>query len=155
MKSKTIALAIVYAALYSALSIFLSPISYGAVQVRLSGMLLGLVPILGVAGVAGQTIGCLIVNSVSPLGLLDLVNVVPTFFMAIVIWKLKNKSVLVGLGFYAIVTSASIAITLYFAFGVPIAFGYATVLLGQIISCVFGGYLIFKALNRRRITSSF
>lgn len=149
MKSKTIALTVVYAALYSALSIFLSPISYGAVQVRLSGMLLGLVPLLGVAGVAGQTIGCLIVNSISPLGLLDLVNVVPTFFMTIVIWKMKNKSVLVGLGSYTVVTSASIAITLYFAFGVPITFGYVTVMLGQIISCVIGGYTIHTALKRR------
>lgn len=155
MNTKSIALAIVYASLYSALSIFLSPISYGAVQVRLSGVLLGAVPILGLAGVIGQTIGCFIVNSVSPLGLLDLVNVIPTFFMAILIWKLKNKSILAGLVSYAVVTSISIAITLYFAFSVPIAFGYATVLIGQLVSCVFGGYLLFKALNRRKIKFSF
>lgn len=155
MNTKSLALAIVYASLYSALSIFLAPISYGAVQVRLSGILLGAVPILGLAGVVGQTIGCFIVNSISPLGLLDLVNVIPTFFMAILIWKLKNRSVLVGLGSYAVVTSISISITLYFAFSVPIAFGYVTVLLGQLVSCVFGGYLLFKALNRRRFKSSF
>lgn len=146
--SKTIALAAIYAGLYSALSLFLAPFSFGPIQVRFAGMMLGAVPFLGWAGVLGQTIGCLIVNSVSPLGLIDLVNVVPTMGMAIVIWKLKGRNVLIGLGGYCLVTSLSIAFSLNYAFGLPIPFTYATVLVGQIIAVVIGGSALNKALRR-------
>jgi uncharacterized membrane protein len=149
MKTKILTLAIVYAALYTALSLFLSPISFGAIQIRVAGLLLGAVPVLGVAGVIGQTLGCFITNSFSPLGVIDLVNVIPTFIMALVIWKLRNKSVLLGLSLYAIVTSISIAFTLNYAFNLPVGITILTVLVGQTISCVIGGYIIHKALRRR------
>lgn len=151
MNSKTIALGVIYAALYAALSLFLSPFSFGPIQVRVAGMLLGAVPFLGLGGVFGQTIGCLIVNSFSPLGLIDLVNVVPTFIMALVIWRLKRKNVLIGLSSYCLVTSASIGLTLNYAFGLPIGFTYLTVLVGQLIACVGGGLLLNKAISRLKI----
>lgn len=149
MKTKTIALAAIYASLYTALSLGLSPISFGAIQVRVAGLLLGTIPLLGIAGVVGQTLGCLIVNSFSPLGLIDLVNVIPTLAMSLVIWKIRNKSVAIGLSTYSLVTSISIGLTLNFAFGLPIAVTILTVLIGQIISCVIGGYIIHTALKRR------
>jgi uncharacterized membrane protein len=150
MRTKILTLAIVYAALYTALSLFLSPISFGAIQVRIAGLLLGAVPVLGIAGVIGQTLGCFITNSFSPLGLIDLVNVIPTFIMTLVIWKLRNKSVLLGLSLYTIVTSTSIAFTLNYAFNLPFGITMLTVLVGQVISCVIGGYILYKVLNRRK-----
>ena len=77
------------------------------------------------------------------------VTVVPTFIMVLVIWKLRNKSVLLGLSLYAIVTSISIALTLNYAFNLPVGITILTVLTGQTISCVIGGYIIHKALRRR------
>lgn len=154
MNTKTIALTIIYAALYSALSLCLAPFSFGPIQVRIAGMLLGAVPLLGIAGVLGQTLGCLIVNSFSPLGLIDLVNVVPTFFMAFVIWKLKGKNVIIGLTAYCLVTSLTIAFTLNFAFNVPVPYTYLTVLTGQIISCVVGGFIVNKSLGKILHTNS-
>lgn len=148
MKTKTIALTIIYAALYSALSLCLSPLSFGLIQIRLGGMMLGAVPILGLAGVMGQTLGCLITNSFSPLGIVDLVNVIPTFIMSYAIWKLKNRNVLIGLSAYCLVTSLSIALTLNFAFNVPVPYTYLTVLVGQLIACVVGGYVVYKSLGR-------
>jgi uncharacterized membrane protein len=147
-RARTIALAITYAALYSALSLLLAPFSFGPVQVRIAGMLLGAVPFLGLAGVFGQTIGCLIVNSVSPLGLIDLVNVIPTFVMVLIIWKLKGRNVVIGLSAYCLVTSLSIAFALNFAFGLPIVVTYFTVLVGQVIACVIGGVIVNKSLGK-------
>jgi uncharacterized membrane protein len=155
MKTKILTLAIVYAALYTALSLFLSPISFGAIQVRVAGLLLGAVPVLGIAGVIGQTLGCFITNSFSPLGLIDLINVIPTFIMSLMIWKLRNKSVLLGLSLYSIVTSISIAFTLNYAFNLPVGITILTVLAGQIISCIIGGYIIHKTLSRRKTISNF
>lgn len=147
-KTKIVSLTIIYAALYSALSLFLSPISFGAIQVRLAGMMLGSVPFLGLAGVLGQTLGCLIVNLFSPLGLIDLVNVVPTLIMTLIILKLKGRNVLIGLSGYCIVTSLSIAFSLNYAFGLPVPFTYLTVLVGQLIAVVFGGSIVNKSLGR-------
>lgn len=148
MNTKTIALTITYAALYSALSLFLAPFSFGPIQVRIAGMMLGAVPFLGLAGVFGQTIGCVIVNSVSPLGLIDLVNVIPTFAMAFVIWRLKGRNVLIGLGSYCLVTSLGIALALNFAFSLPVPITYLTVLIGQLIAVVVGGFIVNKTLRR-------
>lgn len=145
---KTIALISIYAATYSALSLFLSPFSFGPIQVRIAGMMLGAVPFLGLAGVLGQTVGCLIVNSFSPLGLIDLVNVLPTFAMAFIIWKLKGRNAVFGLGAYCLVTSLSIALSLNYAFNLPVVYTYFTVLIGQLVACVFGGYLVNKSLEK-------
>ena len=147
-KAKTIAIGVTYAALYAALSLTLSPITYGAIQIRLSGMMLGAVPFLGIGGVIGQTIGCLIVNSVSPLGLIDLVNVAPTLLMSLIIWRLRRKNLLIGLSGYCLVTSLSIALTLNYAIELPVVYTYFTVLVGQIISVVVGGSLVNKSLGK-------
>lgn len=151
MKTKTLALGVIYASAYAMLSLFLSPISFGAIQVRLSGMLLGAVPLIGLAGVFGQTVGCFVANLFSPLGLIDLVNVVPTLAMTFALWKLRNKSVLLGLGLYALVTSISIAFTLNYAFNLPLEITTVTVLAGQLISCVIGGYIVYKSKSLGKI----
>ena len=51
----------VIAALYAALTILLAPISYGAVQIRLSEAMT-LLPILMPEAVTGVTLGCLLAN---------------------------------------------------------------------------------------------
>ena len=62
MKIQTRDLAFIglYAALYAALVIFLPGISYGPIQVRIADSLLAVVPLLGLAGVLGHTLGVLL-----------------------------------------------------------------------------------------------
>ena len=96
MNSKTTAVAVVYAALYSALVIVLGPFSYGPVQLRVADAMVALIPIFGWAGILGQAIGVFISNIFSPIGWIDLLNTIPSFIMAVVIWKLRNRSVIAG-----------------------------------------------------------
>lgn len=60
------------AAIYAALTIFLAPISYGVIQIRLSEALTVL-PFFSFYPVIGLFIGCIISNLFSPAGVLDII----------------------------------------------------------------------------------
>lgn len=65
--------AAVIASVYAVLTIALSPISYGPIQVRVADAL-GLLPyLLGFSAVIGLTVGCAIANAISPYGIWDMV----------------------------------------------------------------------------------
>ena len=72
MKTKYLAEAAVIAAIYALLTIVLAPISYGAVQVRISEALTVL-PFFTPAAVPGLFVGCIAANIMSPYGLADLI----------------------------------------------------------------------------------
>lgn len=148
MSVKRLALVSIYASLYVVMVLALSFMAYGVVNIRLANALLGAVPFLGWVGVAGQTLGCVIANTISPLGFLDMINVIPTFAMTFLIWKLKSRNVLIGLTAYAVVTSVSIAALLSYLFGMPYLLQYGFVLIGQIIACVIGGFFVNKSLGK-------
>ena len=67
MKTKYLAEAAVIAAIYALLTIVLAPISYGAVQVRISEALTVL-PFFTPAAVPGLFVGCIAANIMSPYG---------------------------------------------------------------------------------------
>lgn len=67
----SLAKAAVCAALYAALTLLLAPVSYGAVQFRVSE-LLTVLPLFSPVFSWGLTLGCFLANLASPLGWLDL-----------------------------------------------------------------------------------
>ena len=86
-----IALAGLIGALYAALTIMLAPISYGALQFRVSEALCVL-PFFFPGSVAGLTIGCAIANLLSSAGLTDVVfGSLATFIAALVICRLGKS----------------------------------------------------------------
>jgi len=64
MKVKEISLSAVFAGLYAVLLIFLAPISFGPVQLRIADCLLPLAALFGWPIIWGATIGCLVGNSI-------------------------------------------------------------------------------------------
>lgn len=72
MDSKRIVKTAIVAAIYAALTIGLSPISYGPVQFRLSEVLI-LLAFINSDYIVGLTIGCLIANLLGPYGLADII----------------------------------------------------------------------------------
>jgi uncharacterized membrane protein len=62
ISSKSLALIAIYAALYAALVVGLGGISYGPGQVRIADSMIATVPLLGIAGVLGHTLGVLVAN---------------------------------------------------------------------------------------------
>jgi uncharacterized membrane protein len=151
VKTKTIAVAVVYAALYSALVIVLGPFSYGPVQVRLADAMVALVPIFGWAGILGHALGVFISNIFSPLGWIDLLNTIPSFLMAYVIWKLRNRSVIAGTVLYSIVLGGTVGAMLSYVYGLPLIAEFAYVLVGNFIASTIIGYPVYKAIKKTNL----
>ncbi len=155
MNSKTTAVAVVYAALYSALVIVLGPFSYGPVQLRVADAMVVLIPIFGWAGILGQAIGVFISNIFSPIGWIDLLNTIPSFIMAVVIWKLRNRSVIAGTVLYSIVLAGTVGVMLSYVYGLPLIAEFSYVLIGNLIASTVIGYPIYKAIKKTNLQKWF
>lgn len=80
----------ILAALYAVLTLILTPISYGPVQVRLSEVLT-LLAFYNKRWVPGLTLGCLLANIGSPFGLTDMViGTLATFLAVLPMHKARN-----------------------------------------------------------------
>ena len=142
------ALAIVYAALYAVLVVVLGPFSYGPVQVRVADAMVALVPVFGWGAILGHTVGVFIANIFSTAGLIDLLNTVPSFAMAVVIWKLRNKSVIVGTVLYSAVLAGTVGVMLSYLYDLPLLETYIYLFIGILIAATVIGYPLYKAIKK-------
>jgi uncharacterized membrane protein len=153
IKPKDLALISTYAALYAALVIVLGGISYGPIQVRIADSLVAAVPLLGIPGVLGHTLGVFISNIFSPAGWLDLLNTIPSFVMSFVVYyvykKTKNDyTVILTSIAYATVLGITVGWMLSYLYGLPLLLTIAYVAIGNIIATVLIGWPMFKLLKR-------
>ena len=152
-RTLVVATAAVYAALYATLALAFSPISYGVVQLRVANILVGLVPLIGWPAVIGQALGVFIANQPAfgdPLGPIDLLNVVPSFVFSWVLWKLRRKSVLLGLVLYSVGLGITVGLALnYVGFmSGPLYLGFAYVVVGIFLATTVLGYIFYRAVSR-------
>ena len=151
------------AALYAAVSIVLLPISFGAVQVRLSEALTVL-PVYTPLGVWGVTLGCLITNAygvsvgANILGAADIViGTAATLVAALMTGWLRNFRIK-GMPIAAtippiLVNAVVIGAELTFAetgkiFSPLLWINMFQVGLGQLIACTVGGSIVAAAIER-------
>jgi uncharacterized membrane protein len=153
VKSKKIAVIAIYAALYAALVVALGPFSYGPVQVRIADALLAVVPLLGLAGVLGHTLGVFVANMFSTLGPIDLLNTIPSFAMAFVVYYVYKRTdndytVMATCTAYSVVIGITVGAMLSYVLGFPLVETIAYVILGNVIASVLVGWPLFKLLKR-------
>jgi len=150
-RSVVLATAAVYAAMYVALALLFNPISYGAINLRVANILIGLVPILGWPAVLGQALGVFIANQPAlgdPLGPIDLINVVPSLIFSLLLWKLRNTSVLLGLTIYSVALGVTVSYALNYAFHLPLIAEIPQVTLGIFLATTVLGYIMYKSVKR-------
>lgn len=150
-RSLVIATAAVYAAMYVALAVSFSPVSYGVINLRVANVLMGLVPLLGWPGVIGQTLGVFVANQPAlgdPLGPIDLVNVLPTFAFAWVAWRLRQRSVFLGLTLYSIALGVSVGGVVSYAFNLPPLIEIPQVTIGIFVATALLGYAFYRAVSK-------
>jgi uncharacterized membrane protein len=153
IRTKTLALVAVYAALYAALVVVLGPFSYGPIQIRIADTMLAAVPLLGMAGVLGHTLGVFIANIFSTAGLLDLLNTIPSFAMSFVVYyvykRSKNDYTVIGTCVaYSIVVGTTVGLMLSYLYSLPLLITIAYVTTGNIIATTLIGWPIFKLLKK-------
>lgn len=153
-KSKTSAFwvqAAVIGSLYAALTLLLSPISYGVMQVRLSEALIVLA-MFTPAAIPGLTIGCFFANFLGPNGIMDaIIGSMATLLGAVGTYKLRKSFYLAPLP-TVIANALIIGAMLYYVYGVPFSLP-ACILwvgLGELISCYCAGLPLAKLLQKRK-----
>jgi uncharacterized membrane protein len=147
-RSLVVAGASVYAALYVALVYLFNPISYGQLNLRVANVIVGLIPLMGWPGVIGQAVGVFVANLASPLGPIDLINVIPSFVFSWLIWRLRKKSVFLGLTLYSVALGVSVSFALNYAFNLPLAVEVPYVTLGVFLATAVFGYIFYRAVRK-------
>jgi uncharacterized membrane protein len=143
--------AAVIGSLYAALTLLLSPISYGVMQVRVSEALTVLA-MLTPAAIPGLTVGCFFANFLGPNGLMDAVlGSLATLLGAVGTYQLRRR-------FYwapmppVIANAVIVGLMLHYVYGVPIPPLYCIfwVGLGELISCYGIGLPLARFLQKRK-----
>ncbi len=145
IKPAFLARAAVIAALYAALTLALSPISYGLIQFRVAEALTVLAYFTP-AAIPGLFIGCLIANIIGPYGILDIVfGSMATLIAAFLTYKIKNKYLA---PLPPVVTNVLIVgpLVAYFI-NVPFYVGMLYVGIGQLVVCYGLGLPLILALE--------
>ena len=149
MKTKYLIEASVIAAVYAVLTVVLSPISYGMMQVRISEALTVL-PFFTPAAIPGLFVGCLVSNLLSPYGVPDLVcGSLAALIAAIASYILRNRPILVPLP-PVLANGVIVGAMLYYVYAVPVSLPLSMlwVAAGQLIACYGIGYPLMKYLKR-------
>ena len=149
-RSLVIATAAVYAATYVALVLAFGQVSYGVVNLRVANVLVGLIPLIGWPAVLGQTLGVFLGNTVSTLGPIDLVNVVPSFVFSWVLWRVRKTSVFLGLTLYSIALGCTVTFALGYVGFLPSPWylGFVYVFTGIFLMTAVFGYIFYMAVQR-------
>lgn len=153
-RSRSIALAAMFAALYAAGVIFFAPISFQAIQVRVADALLPLSVLFGPAAVVGLGLGVFIGNFyASSFGWVDIIggtiaNVVATALA----WFIGRRSFrgawVSAASIEVIVITLIVGTYLAPLTHTPIAFQLFYILVGEIVAVGIGGYILLRAVSR-------
>ena len=155
-RTRFLARAGIIAALYAATIIFLAPISYGAVQCRVSEALT-LLPMLTPAAVPGLFLGCLIANLLGSGVWYDVIfGSLTTLAAALLTRRLKDRPFLASLP-PVLLNGLVVGGVVYFAYeytpGAPVSAAQllltmGSVALGEAVACCVLGVILMKALKK-------
>jgi len=153
IRTKDLAVMSIYAALYAALVVVLGFSSYGPIQLRVADSLVAVVPLLGIAGVLGHTLGVFVGNIFSSAGPLDLLNTIPSFAMSFVVHYIYKRSkndytVIATCTAYSAVLGTTVGWMLSFLYGYPLLITIFYVAIGNVIATVLIGWPLFKLLKK-------
>lgn len=143
--------AAVIGSLYAALTLLLSPISYGVMQVRIAEALTVLA-MFTPAAIPGLGIGCFFANFLGPNGIFDaIIGSTATVIGAFGTYKLRNHFYLAPLP-TVLSNAVMIGPMLYYLYGVPFSVVYCIfwVGLGELIACYVAGLPLARFLQKRR-----
>ena len=155
---RSLCLAAMIAALYLALTLLFQPISFGAVQFRISEAMT-LLPAIFPEATIGLTLGCFLSNFLAGANVYDVVfGTLATLLACLLTYKLRDIRVkglaipasLPPVAFNMIIVGA-FEITFFFSDGAPTAmlavFNAVTVGIGELISCTILGVALVKLIE--------
>lgn len=151
----------IIAAHYSAATVLISPLSYGAVQFRLSEVLTVLA-VFTPAAVPGLTVGCAIANIGSPLGIWDIIfGSLATLLSAIAARKLRHitfkglpllsiimpvifNAMIIGTELTTIFPTDAARLTTFAIYALQVG-------AGELAVCLLGGIPLYYAVKKTKL----
>ena len=145
INTETVALTGVTAAVYMVATLAVSPIAFGAVQFRLSEVMV-LLAWINPALAPGVILGCALANMFSPLGIIDvLFGTFHTFCSVMLISRTKNMYVA---SIWPTVFSFIIGLELYLVYKAPFIASTISVMIGELICITLIGCVIFTFIKK-------
>lgn len=133
------------AAIYAVLTILISPIAYGAIQMRLTEIIV-LLACFNKKFIPGLTIGCLLANLASPMGMYDICfGTLATLIACIGMYMAKN--LFIGAFIGGVVNGLLVGLELYLALSLPFMINAFYVFAGEFVVLLIGA-VIFKVIER-------
>jgi uncharacterized membrane protein len=124
-------------------------LAYSWVQVRISEALTPLPYLLGFPAVIGLTLGCIIANVFSPVGLPDLVfGPLLTLVAGVLSWKLNFGRRFIACLYPVVVNAFGVSAYLAGFYGVQYEVSVLTIGVGESIAAVLVGYPLLRAIER-------
>ena len=152
--SLKVSITVTISAIYTVLTLFLGEFGYSWVQVRISEALTPLPFLIGFTAVAGLTMGCIIANLFSPVGLPDMVfGPLLTFCAAFFSWKVNFGRKIVACIYPVLLNAFGVSLYISSFYGVPYGLSVLTIALGEFISAVIVGYPLLSAIEKRYYSS--
>jgi uncharacterized membrane protein len=152
-RSRKVALAAVFGALYAVSVTVLAPISFQVYQVRVADILLPLSILFGPPAIIGITLGTFVGNLSSPFGAVDIVggavaNLVATYLA----WQIGNRRFrgawLAGTTAEVLAITVIVGTYLSFLLQIPVWVSLFGVFVGEVIAVSIAGYLLLKGVSR-------
>ena len=152
-RTRQIALAALFAALYAVAVTALAPISFQVYQVRVADCLLPLSVLFGPSAILGLTLGTFVGNLSSPFGVVDIVGgALANFVATLLAWQIGKRGFrgawLVGTISEVLVITFIVGTYLSFLLQIPIWLSWIGVLVGEVIAINIGGYLLLNGVYR-------
>lgn len=139
----------IIAAVYAATSILIGPLGYSWIQFRVGEALTPLPFILGFPAVVGLTIGCIIANLTSPVGIPDMViGSALTLVAALLSWKLSFNKPMLACFYPILVNALGVSSYLSIFFRIPYLLTILTVGIGELVVILCIGYPTLLGLRK-------
>ena len=145
--TRALARGAIIAALYTALTVLLAPLSYGEVQIRFSEAFT-LLPILMPEAVPALLVGCLLANILGGCTIFDIVfGSLATLLAALLTRRLRKTLYLAALP-PVLCNGVIVGVELSIFYALPLWATMGYVALGEAISCYVLGYPLSKAAQK-------
>ena len=146
LTNRSVCLSAMIAALYAALTLLLAPISYGAIQCRISEAMT-LLPILLPQAIPGLVIGCLVANLLSPVAIWDVIfGTLATLIAALGTYWLRKKPLLAALC-PVVANGVIVGVMLAVFYALPLWMTMLEVAVGEAVAVALG-FILLAALRK-------
>lgn len=147
MNVKIVAINAMIACVYAVLTMAIQPFAYGAIQARISEVMVFLA-FYNRKYIPGLVVGCFISNIPSTIGVPDLIfGTFSTLCVCLVMYFIKNIYLAALAG--GLITGIIVGGELYFVLGLPFIINAFYVFVGEVIVLLLGA-LLFKALEKNK-----